>query len=316
MLLASASILAPLPARAGEPSPEEAAAAAYERGTAAFQRNDFAVAAVEYARADELAPNPVALESALKAVLRANDAALGMELWERASRARGAGAELKELAKLARERYASRAGQVTVACAACTAKIDGKAAPVGQRRWYSAGKHRLELSIGGETERREIVVVAGANVEVQPLSASDAGAMHGPEPAEPAESAPAPAPAPQPAPPPKADAVTSTDSAGGLSPAWFWIAGGLTLVAGGATIASGVDAVSKHDAYLAAPTPQTESDGRGAQTRTNVLIGVTGAAAVTTAALGLFLVRWSDGKAEAAAGVTPGGLHLRAGLRF
>jgi hypothetical protein len=91
----------------------------------------------------------------------------------------------------------------------------------------------------------------------------------------------------------------------------------VTAVASGVTIASGVDAIDKHDAFLAYPTERTESEGRAAETRTNVLLGVTGAAAVTTAVLGLFVVRWSGGgAAQASAAPRPGGLQLGARARF
>jgi hypothetical protein len=81
---------------------------------------------------------------------------------------------------------------------------------------------------------------------------------------------------------------------------WFLVGLGATAAAGGITIASGVDAAGRHSTFVnecqSTPAPschQDAIDGQSAQTRTNVLIGVTavlGAATVATA----FLVRWHD----------------------
>jgi hypothetical protein len=308
LLIGAAAIAVARPGAGAEPTSEQAARAAYERGTGAFERGEFATAAAEFARADEIAPNPVALESALKAVLRADDPALGMNLVERAGRVEG-NRSLASLAKVARERFAGRAGELTIVCptsSACSAKIDSAPVPVGAGLWYAAGRHQIELAVSGVVERREIVVVAGASVEVKPLSVTDT----------------APAPQPRAAAPPARPRPPAADAAptdaSGLSPAWFWVAAGATVVLAGATAVSGVDAVNKHDAYLANPTDETESTGRGAETRTNVLLGVAGAAAVTTAALGLFAVRWSAPAATAHAGlaITPHGVHLNTEVRF
>src|ERR1700689_3145354 len=56
---------------------------AYARGAAAYDAQEYAKAAVELARADQLAPNMTALELALQASDRAHDAPLAMELADR-----------------------------------------------------------------------------------------------------------------------------------------------------------------------------------------------------------------------------------------
>src|SRR5262245_55502094 len=68
---------------AGSPSPNTEAHAAYERGAAAFDRGDYPTAAKELARADALFPNVVALTTAIKAAILADDPALAMELADR-----------------------------------------------------------------------------------------------------------------------------------------------------------------------------------------------------------------------------------------
>ncbi|MDI1452178.1 hypothetical protein QHF85_49515, partial [Polyangium sp. 6x1] len=66
-------LLCAAPSRAAEPAATEAKAA-YDRGAAAYERGDMATAARELARADALAPNPVALASALRAAIEGDDA--------------------------------------------------------------------------------------------------------------------------------------------------------------------------------------------------------------------------------------------------
>lgn len=68
----------------------------------------------------------------------------------------------------------------------------------------------------------------------------------------------------------------------------------MTAVFGGIAIASGVDTLNLHDEFVARPSVGLEENGRSAQVRTNVLIGVTGGLAAATAALGIFAVQWSD----------------------
>lgn len=65
---------------AGNP---KAASEAYNKASEAFARKSYAEAAAGFAVADGLEPNPVALESALKAAILADEPVLGMELVER-----------------------------------------------------------------------------------------------------------------------------------------------------------------------------------------------------------------------------------------
>jgi hypothetical protein len=120
--------------------------------------------------------------------------------------------------------------------------------------------------------------------------------------------APAPAPASALAPAfPPAPAPTLAPSTS-PSPAWFWLAAGATVVAGGVTVASAVDTSSRHATFertCGANPPSTcsslRSDGISAQTRTNVLLGVTGALAAATLVVA-FVVRWHDASIHAGAG--------------
>src|SRR5579883_1459555 len=87
--IAAAAILRAGTAAADTGASETPARAAYDRGVAAFQKGDYAVAAHEFATADALSPNAVALHAGLDAAVRADEAVLGMELAERAKRVTG-----------------------------------------------------------------------------------------------------------------------------------------------------------------------------------------------------------------------------------
>src|SRR5262249_1836815 len=139
-----------------------------------------------------------------------------------------------------------------------------------------------------------VSVAAGGSVEVKPNPS-------------PKPQAPAPVPVPVPAasssppaqhvapPPPPPEPARPSKRSEGLSPIWFWVGTALTVGAGAATVWSGLDTQSKHDAFNANKNPATQSDGTAAQLRTNLLLVITAACGITTASLGIFAVSWSKG---------------------
>jgi hypothetical protein len=76
------------------------------------------------------------------------------------------------------------------------------------------------------------------------------------------------------------------------SKALFIGAAAATAVVGGIALWSGLDTLSKRDAYQAEPTEERYKDGVSREARTNWLIGGTAALGVGTIALGLFATRW------------------------
>jgi hypothetical protein len=281
----------PGPAHAQDAERVVEAGAAYDRGAAAYNSGQYARAAAELARADALVPNATTLALALRAALRTDDPVLGMGLVERAEQ-RPPDEALLAASRAARDRFALRAGRLTIVCPPpreCGAEVDGAVVQVGPTFWATLGDHSIELRAraDGALEHRTVHVDAGASVEVRPLPRAVP-----PPPSPPALAEPAPRPPVLPGPP------AST----GLSPAWFWIAGGATVVLGGVAAASAVDTKNRYSAYTANPTLDGRSSGEAAQLRTNVLFGVTAAAAVATAAVGLFAVRWSANGARGSHG--------------
>ncbi len=264
---------------------------AYDRGVVAFQRGEFGAAAREFATADSLVPSSVALHAALDAAIRADDPVLGVELLDRVARA-PADLPLETTARDARTKFARRTGRVSLVCRAspaspCRATIDGVAIEGGARIVVRVGPHVAMIESDGRRERRDVdvppddaVVLSPSGVALSPI-------------------------------PPRS---------GGLSPVWFFVGAGATAIAGGLGIASGVDTSSKHSNFVNAGCDRTggsgcataASDGSSAQTRTNVLLGVTAALGVTTAAIALFAVRWKS-DASVAVGLVHGapGTSLR-----
>jgi hypothetical protein len=317
--VAAAALLVAGEAAAQRPGSTDASRArdAFERGSAAYRLGDYARAAAEYARADALDPNPAALRAALDAATLADDPVLGEELIERAEHMPGDAPGARTL-DAARARFAHRTGRVVVRCPAgraCLATMDSVAFDPSQPKIVVAGLHTVAVQSDGAPEPHIINVAADAVVEV---------VARPPAPASPPPSAPSsPAPASSPpllATPGPASAPHETRSTG-LPPVVFFVALGVTVVAGGVTTWSALDTRSQHATFdgqcTTHPTASCESlqsQGESAQTRTNVLLAVSGALAVTTATLGL-LVHWGGPRGETIALAANGaGGALRVGF--
>ncbi|HEY4120061.1 MAG TPA: hypothetical protein VGM56_19485 [Byssovorax sp.] len=301
-LLASAAVVLTA-ASARADLPVDAARYVYQRAAAEYDRGEFAAAAVDFADADNLVPNDVTLETAISSAIKGDAVVLGLELAERAKRSPGS-APLAKTAAAAREKFAARAGQIVVRCApGCKLAIDGKPAAPDGGRWVIVGDHKLDVDVGHGPEARSVHVKAGEVAEVAIAATA----------ANPAPIAPVVTPTVAPlgvkdAPP--------EQQRGGISPVWFFVGAGATAISGGLAIAFGVDTASKHTAFATSPTQATSAAGASAEARTNVMIGVTAGAAVATAAVGLFAVRWSSRGAPREASIGLHGAGLEATARY
>lgn len=266
----------------------------YDRAAAAYEREDFAAAARDFAAADALAPSPVALATAIEAATSAGDAVLAMTLRDRAA-GRAEHAQLAAAMKAAGAKFAGATGRVRVTCAgACEARVDGAAIEpgllaAGAPVRVKAGEHVVLLRVPGRAdEERRVNVAPDGLVEIAPAAAGG-----------------------------------GAPAAGGLSPAWFFVGLGATALAGAGAIASGLDTASKHEVFVRAGCPGPvhgdcsglASEGKGAETRTNVLIGVAGVLAAASAAVGVGLVRWSGPRgAEVTVSAAGAGFVVRGSL--
>ncbi len=112
---------------------------------------------------------------------------------------------------------------------------------------------------------------------------------------------------------PHASPPRDDEGGGGLPPVVFISAAAVTAVFAGITIWSGLDTSSLNDDYLATTTADDAKtaldDAESAQTRTNVLLGVTVGAAAVTGVLAV-LTNWSGDTEErpvASIGISPDG---------
>jgi hypothetical protein len=292
-LLACAS-LAWTDASNGQTAPVGADAhAAYARGTTAFRRGDYASAAREYAAADALAPNPVALQAALDATVLADDPVFGTTLLDRARGEPRTDALLTTMLT-AEKKFAHRVGRIRLQCPAapCLGAIDGAAAVTGEPIVVRVGSHAVTLEAAGTLVQRVVTVAPDDTIVVAP----DAAPAPVPPPAPASPPFPPPAPSPTRAPVPAPAPLPPAAHHAGLSPLFFYAGLGLTAVVGGFAIASGVDTADRHSAFEQHCTPSCAtlaSQGQSAQTRTNVLLGVTAGLGVATLVTAL-LVRWHD----------------------
>lgn len=257
---------------------------AYDRGAAAYDEGEYLIAARELSQADKLAPNDIALELALKSAVRAGDAVLALTLAARAD-SRQAEAVLSARDE-ARAKLGGRVGVVTVRCPSrtpCTASLDDEPFSVGEARYVLVGPHRVVIDAGTRqafsvrVDPAAAVVVEGVAAPAPPMLVRDV-------PVQPAR---------------------------GVAPFWFWLGAGVSGVLGGLTIASAIDTQSKHDTFQQTPSAALSNDGVDAQLRTNLLIATTTAVLITTAAIGLFAVRWEGPRSQK----SPSALAWRCGGR-
>jgi hypothetical protein len=163
-----ASGLVPGRARADEEKTKDARAA-YDRGAHAYDSGDYRLAVVELARADGLAPNDVALELALRAAIRQEDASIAMTLVERAEQ-RGSQGKMADAAQAVRDKFSALGGKITFTCPApCSATIDGAPLQAGSSRWYVGGRHDVVIVQDGVAAHQVVELAPGSVRMVGPL---------------------------------------------------------------------------------------------------------------------------------------------------
>lgn len=283
---------------AAQPRPEDvqAAAAAFAEAQRAQIRGDYAQAADLFELADRSAPNAAALRSAIRNHRAAGHASRAATLALRARALYPDDADTQAVASEVIAASEASLGRLRVTCEpACSLAIDGGAAttsPVTEVDLFvDPGARALVASWPGrEAVRESLTVEAGVerSLELRAPEPAPVVAEPEPEPVEPPAAEPVEDAIAMPAPPPPDE--------GGITPWVFGIGAGLTAIAAGAGIASGVDTLSARDAYVADPTREGYEDGVDRQWRTNGLF--IGAAALGVATLVVaFFTDW-DGEAE------------------
>jgi hypothetical protein len=261
--------LVPLRAYGEDTDVRARARALYDGATAAAERGEYAAAARLFAEADRLSPTPIALKSALRAALLADDPVLGMELVSRAE-GRELPPDIEKSVEEARSAFSARVGQVRVRCpsgARCRARVDGRTLVIDEPTWIGTGTHLVEMDVDGRPSTRQVEVTAGGEALVEP-----------------------PLP-PRPRPVARKPAKTESEPTSGLHPAWFGVAAGLSAALAAGSIASAVDTKNRWDTFQ--ETGDGAEEGRDAQLRTNVLFFTTIAVHLGAAALGIFGTDWN-----------------------
>ena len=289
---------------ADAPPDKQRAREAYERGTAAYKRGDFAGAAAAYAEADALAPSDTALQAGLDAAVKADDPARGGELLERAHARTVAGA-LATSVKNAEAKLAHRAGKVRLRCdGACSGTLDGAELHPGEARWATVGSHAVLITVQGRATSTSVAVLPDATVDVAPPKEDPPTPPPGPTVAPPPTSTvavPAPTPAPAPVTPPP-------EKPKGFGPALSISLLGAGVAAGVASVLVLLSAKSAHDTFVTQGCPTVgsadcsskASDGRGIMILGEVVGGLSAVALVTGAIVGIGFTHWKSAPAVAA----------------
>jgi hypothetical protein len=283
------------------PTPEQvqSAAESFDRGRDAYKAGRFGEAAEQFERADSNAPSATALELAIKARDKAGDldraatlALLAVDLY--ASEVQSEETGLGKVAPPLLERARKELYELDVQCSEPCQLVDGKklvhGEPAAQRAIFlTAGQHELVAGFSdGRTLAKSVTATAGGSGEL----AFEAPPMPAAE----------PVPEPVAEPQPKAPPDNASNKSSGWSPAVFFVGVGLTVASGGVTVWSGLDTKNSPGAERVkneCAAGDTECDlyqeGLAKQTRTNVLIGVTGGLALATGLIGAFAIDWGNG---------------------
>ncbi len=269
-------------------APRSEAATLFDEASRAFDAGDFLRAAEAFDAAYRLAPAADTLWNEARSWDRGGDlaraaATLSRYLREAPPRAADRGVAQARLTQLT-----PRLGRIELhAEAGAEVSVDGASAEPGVV-YVNAGSHVVVATLRGARQQRTVEVARGDTVAVAfeaplpppapPLAAPDERVTS----ALPSPLAPVPA-------------VSSAPERRGVSP-WF-VAGGAALAAAGAgvTVWSGLDTLSALHMFNAHPTSSNLSDGKSAETRTNVLLGATLGVAALTGAFAVWVVDWRAG---------------------
>ena len=296
-------------ARADEPPSAErlkSAAEEYDRGRRAFLADDFEGAGVHFENAYRDAPRAETLRLAIRARRKGKQLARAATLAAVAAERYPNDAPTAKLAKETLDEAAPELHEYLVECASeCAISADGRvvsASDAQKHRFFlDPGAHELGVSFkqGGSLARHVDAKKGGK--ETLTLE-----------------------------PPPVATPVTLPVTGAGkgtgtrtkteetptkpLGPVVFFVAAGVTVALAAATVVSGIDAKNNPgvDAVRRACAGKDTScpeyqDGKSAEARTNVLLGVTIGAAVITGVVGVLFTQWASPTVKVGATPMPGG---------
>lgn len=264
------------------------AAAEYDAGRRAYGEKDYEGAASHFENAFHDAANAAALRNAIRARKKAGQLSRAATLAYVASVRYPSDTQTAATVREVLSESQSKLHRVSLKCTpACGVAADGRAITqddATQTVFYlDPGSHETVVSWGDDRSKRVTVAAKAGGQDELTFEAPPKPVV-----AVPVVVGPTPTPAPQPV------------SQKPLPPAVFLSGAAATAVALGVTVWSGintinspgVNAVRADCAGQGASCPQYE-EGRNAQLRTNVLIGVTAGLGAATGVIGIFFTRWS-----------------------
>jgi hypothetical protein len=290
-------------AKPGAPSPlspekKKAAAAAFNRGEDAYASGNFNAAGAAFEEAFSHVPHPSALWNAARAWNRAGDLARAANLFTKYLREAPPDAPDRKSAVASLEQLTGKLGKLNIyAPDFPVIEIDGQVIE-GSSVFVTPGTHIVRGRSNDKSIERVQGIEAGGIASVALVQES--------------------------APPPK----KNPDARGGsgepgapdqqkpvnlrvLPRIAVGVGGAATALTLGFTIWSGLDTLSARAEFDLLPTQSNLDAGRGKQTRTNVLLGVTLGLAALTGTAAVFFVDWSKGSgAPPVEGETKVGLGL------
>jgi hypothetical protein len=270
------------------------AAEAFDRGREAYKQEEYVEAAEQFESADANAPSAAALELAIRARDKAAQLDRAATLAALALARHPDDPNLQKLAPAIIARAKAELFELSLKCDdPCDVTVAGKLAP-GRRStertiYVAPGKYTVRAGWSGDrSSSQQVDATRGAQGELQFEA-----------PATPV--APAPPPV-TPTPNDKPNIEDRSHAAGGLPPAVFWVGVGLTAVAGGVSIWSGLDTKSNPGPDQVRSACQANSpecptlyqQGLDRQHRTNILLGVTAGMGVATGLIGAFFTDWGE----------------------
>ncbi|HEX3772954.1 MAG TPA: hypothetical protein VHV51_00750 [Polyangiaceae bacterium] len=290
-----------------EPTPAQvrAAAEAFDRGREAYKSEEYVEAAEQFESADSNAPSAAALELAIRARDKAGQLDRAATLAALALARHSDDANIQKLAPGIIQKAKNELFELDIKCDdPCDVTVAGKIAP-GRRatdRTVFVGPGKYEVRAGWSGDRstsKQVEASKGASAALE---------FQAPEAAAPA----APEAAPNATPASNSDKPAEDggqQKSGPLPSAVFWVGVGLTAVAGGVTVWSGLDTQNNPGPNKVRAECQAGADdcnslyqqGVDKQHRTNILIGTTAGLGVATAVIGAFFTDWSGKKSAAPA---------------
>ena len=292
---------------AAEPSPTQVrtAAEAFDRGREAYKQEEYTEAAEQFESADANAPSAAALELAIRARDKAGQLDRAATLAALALARHPDDPNIQKIAPSIIARAKSELFELSLTCDdPCDVTVAGKIAP-GRRStertiYLAPGKYTVLAGWSGDrSSSQQVEAARGAQGSLE------------------FQAPPVPAAPPLVAPPtirgthsdPLVDERPPPKS-GALPQSVFWVGVGLTAVAGGVSIWSGLDTQKnpgpdKVRSACQAGASDCQSlyqQGLDRQHRTNLLIGVTAGVGVVTGVIGAFFTDWGGGAKNAAPG--------------